>query len=69
MWAAHYRHSISLYANISNIRWDAPAADGTVSGCILPPNGGAMKTFEFKPTDSNRFEIANRLWALIGEAK
>jgi hypothetical protein len=62
------RHCISLYASITHIRWDMEPQGGKVSGCIVPPEGGVMKSFEFVPTESSAFEIANSLWEKIGEA-
>lgn len=62
------KHCISLYTNVTSIRWDEQSSTGAVSGYILPPNGGAMKSFDFKPTEASKFEIANRLWDLIDAA-
>ncbi len=41
------RHAISLYVNISNIRWDYET--DLVAGVVAPPNGGAVKHFSLNP--------------------
>ena len=60
------RHSISLYANISHIRWDTTASN--VTGCVMPPEGGPMKAFDIDAKRATDFQVANRLWDLIGAA-
>ena len=56
---------MSLYANISNIRWDYDNND-KISGFIAP-RSSAVKPFEFD-TDVDSFELADGLWELIDEA-
>eukprot|EP01138_Halocafeteria_seosinensis_P016427 gb/GECG01016758.1/.p1 GENE.gb/GECG01016758.1/~~gb/GECG01016758.1/.p1 ORF type:complete len:222 (+),score=51.42 gb/GECG01016758.1/:1-666(+) len=59
------KHTLSLYANISNIRWDYDN-DDKISGYIAPPSS-AVTPFEFD-ADTDSFELADRLWELIDEA-
>lgn len=60
------RHSISLYCNISHIRWDTESRN--VAGCVMPPDGGVMKPFDIDATKVSEFYVANKLWDLIGDA-
>ena len=57
------RHTISLYANISSIRWDyaAPAVKGWVTSAA----GGGMKAFEMEAHRHTDFQVTNYLWDLM----
>ena len=58
------RHTISLYANISSIRWDF--ASPHIKGWITSSAGAGMKAFEMdahhRHTD---FAVTNYLWELM----
>ena len=58
------KHSISLYANISNIKWDydAPHLAGHVA------SGDAVRGFSIDPSRNSDFAIANQLWAIVDGA-
>ena len=64
------RHTISLYANISSIRWDYSSA--AIKGWVTAANGGGatgggggMKAFEMEPNRHTDFQVANYLWDLM----
>ena len=58
------RHTISLYANISSIRWDCSSP--SIKGWITSASGSGMKAFEMdanhKHTD---YAVTNYLWDLM----
>jgi len=56
------RHAISLYANISNIRWDY-SDESKVKGYITSTAGGGdIRSFELDPTKQSENFIVNYLW-------
>lgn len=56
------RHAISLYANISNIRWDYQD-EAKVKGYITSTQaGGDIRSFELDPTRQSENFIINYLW-------
>ena len=58
------RHTISLYANISSIRWDfgSPA----IKGWITSSSGNGMKAFEMDANHNHTdFAVTNYLWELM----
>ena len=56
------RHAISLYANISNIRWDYQD-ESKVKGYITnSAAGGDIRSFELDPTRQTENFIVNYLW-------
>jgi hypothetical protein len=58
------RHTISLYANISSIRWDfsSPA----IKGWITSSSGAGMKAFEMDANHRHtEFAVTNYLWELM----
>jgi len=57
------RHTISLYANISSIRWDFNSP--LVKGFVTSAEGAGIKAFEMDPVQTSSFEMTNRLWDLI----
>mmetsp|Transcript_4699 Transcript_4699/g.14360 ORF Transcript_4699/g.14360 Transcript_4699/m.14360 type:complete len:201 (-) Transcript_4699:23-625(-) len=58
------RHTISLYANISSIRWDFGTSN--VKGFLASGGGSGIKAFEMDPAQQSGFEMTNRLWELMG---
>jgi len=78
------RHTISLYASITGIKWDYN--NHNIAGCEslrvllallrrivlcsadIMPEGGAVKSFSIKKGAVSDFELANTLWDMIGEA-
>ena len=57
------RHAISLYANISSIRWDFSSSK--VKGFITSAAGSGIKSFELEPTQQSEFAVVNSLWDLM----
>ena len=59
------RHKISLFANISSIRWDYQGTDdATLKGYVL--NGEQMEQFAVDTRAKNDFAAINQLWGLVG---
>ena len=60
----HVKHSISLYANVSGIRWDyeSPAIEGVIS---LEGKEEDSATFKLDPKINSEYFTANYLWDLI----
>ena len=57
------RHAISLYANISSIRWDYSSSK--VKGFITSASGSGIKSFELEPSQQSEFAVINSLWDLM----
>ena len=57
------RHAISLYANISSIRWDYSSSK--VKGFITSGTGSGIKSFELEPSQQSEFAVINSLWDLM----
>uniref|UniRef100_A0A7S4C342 Kinetochore protein Spc24 n=1 Tax=Chrysotila carterae TaxID=13221 RepID=A0A7S4C342_CHRCT len=57
------RHTISLYANISAIRWDY--GSDKIKGFVTSAKGDGMKAFELDPTQHSSYDITNSLWDLM----
>lgn len=60
------KHTISLYANISSIKWDYASAN--VKGWITSASGSraaGMKAFEMEPNRHTDFAVTNYLWELM----
>jgi hypothetical protein len=57
------RHTISLYANISSIRWDFNSS--LVKGFITSAEGAGIKAFEMDPAHTSSMEMTNRLWDMM----
>ncbi len=57
------RHTISLFANISSIRWDYNSPN--VKGWVTSASGGGMKAFEMDLQRHTDFETSNYLWELM----
>jgi hypothetical protein len=57
------KHALSLYANISNIRWDFNTID-RVKGYIAVPDDGAVRPFDLDKRQLKPYEVANYLWEL-----
>lgn len=60
------KHSLSLYATISSIRWDYDSED--VAGYIAPPGGAPVRPFYIDSRTQSAAAVADRLWTAIGEA-
>ena len=58
------RHAISLYANISSIRWDY-SSSSKVKGFITSGTGSGIKSFELEPSQQSEFAVINSLWDLM----
>lgn len=60
------RHAISLYANISNIRWDY-SDESKVKGYMSGAGGtGGIRSFELDPATQSENFIVNYLWDKMG---
>lgn len=60
------RHAISLYANVSNIRWDY-TDEAKVKGYITSSSAtGTISSFELDPTSQSENFIVNYLWNKMG---
>lgn len=57
------RHTISLYANISSIRWDY--GSNSIKGWVTSASGGGMKAFEMEANRHTDFAVTNYLWDLM----
>lgn len=57
------RHTISLYANISSIRWDY--ATPAVKGWVTSASGAGVRAFEFEQNKHTDFGVTNCLWDLM----
>lgn len=60
------RHSLSLYANISSIRWDYD--NDAVAGYVAPSDGAPVRPFYIDPRTHTPFEVADSLWRVVEEA-
>ena len=58
------RKAISLNQHVTRIKWDYSAPDNELAGTVVDPNGGRAVNFRF--TGGSEFELANRVWAVIG---
>lgn len=56
------RHLISLYANISNIRWDYQDEDKVKGYITSTQAGGDIRSFELDPARQSESFIVNYLW-------
>ena len=63
------QYSMSLFANISKIKWDFAAFDqgGRVKGTLSVPGSDAVKAFDMDPRVTSDYDIANNLWAMLDE--
>merc|ERR1712169_34901 len=59
------KHALSLYANISCIRWDFNSTD-RVKGYISVAGNGAVRPFDLDKHQMSEYEISNYLWNLTG---
>jgi hypothetical protein len=59
------RHKVSLFAHISRLTFHFEKLP-RVSGSIADPNSpGGIKMFDMDPSQTTRFELVNKLWALM----
>ncbi|CAM9886658.1 unnamed protein product [Phaeothamnion confervicola] len=61
------QNAISLYANVSGIRWHYDCDPEHLAGWISAPESDAVQAFVFDLVSEDRFSIANRLWSLMDE--
>ncbi|CAM9371687.1 unnamed protein product [Choristocarpus tenellus] len=59
------QNSISLYANITDIKWNYEADPGMVAGWFMPKGSDTVQGFQFSATGRSEFEVANKLWDII----
>lgn len=57
------RHTISLYANISSLRWDYSSEN--VKGWVTSASGNGLRAFELDPSQHSDFFMTNCLWDLM----
>jgi hypothetical protein len=58
------RKALSLHQNITRIKWDYSAPESELVGTVVDSAGGRAVNFRF--TGGSDFELANRVWAVIG---
>jgi len=58
------KHSISLYANVTSIKWDFES-EGSIGGTIAVPETAEVHRFSFDTLNTSKYEIANNLWSLM----
>ena len=58
------KHAISLYANITNIKFDY-AADGRLRGQVAVPEREEVHPFDVDAAKCSGYEIAERLWGMM----
>ncbi|CAM9875759.1 unnamed protein product [Discosporangium mesarthrocarpum] len=59
------QNSISLYANVTDIRWNYDAEPGKLAGWLAPKGSDSVQGFQFVTTGRSDFEVANKLWDII----
>ena len=61
------QYSMSLFANISKIKWDFAAYGdgGRVKGSLSVPGADDVRAFDLDPRALSDFDIANRLWDML----
>ena len=61
------QYSMSLFANISKIKWDFAAYDdgGRVKGSLSVPGSEEVRAFDLDPRVTSDFDIANKLWDML----
>ncbi|GAX15533.1 hypothetical protein FisN_6Hh170 [Fistulifera solaris] len=64
MEVTRLRHQISLYALCSGIKWDY-AEEGILAGEVDVGSKGIIRCFSLDPNEYSRYEIANKLTAII----
>ena len=58
------RKAIALNQHVTKIKWDLTAPDNELKGIVLDKAGG--RAIDFRITGSSEFEMANRVWSIIG---
>lgn len=59
------KHAISLYANITGIKWDYGGQAGVLAGTISLPNREEIQQFTIDPNVTPMFDATNQLWDLM----
>ncbi len=61
------QYSMSLFANISKIKWDFAAYGdgGRVKGSLSVPGADDVRAFDLDPRALSDFDIASRLWDML----
>jgi len=58
------KHAISLYANITNIKFDY-SADGRLKGQVAIPDKEEVHGFDIDAAKCTGYDIADRLWGMM----
>jgi len=58
------RKAIALNQNVTHVTWDFTAPDNCLAGTVTDAAGGTAVTFRFQ--GDSEFELANRVWGVIG---
>lgn len=61
-------HSLTLYANVSKIKWlyPDPPSSKTIAGSVVNADSGVIKEFELdKSAQRSKFHTANQLWDIV----
>ena len=59
------KHAISLYANITGIKWQYGGKDGVLAGTISLPNREEVHQFAIDPEVTPMFNATNMLWDIM----
>eukprot|EP00618_Florenciella_parvula_P014269 CAMPEP_0119508638 /NCGR_PEP_ID=MMETSP1344-20130328/28182_1 /TAXON_ID=236787 /ORGANISM="Florenciella parvula, Strain CCMP2471" /LENGTH=242 /DNA_ID=CAMNT_0007545393 /DNA_START=1 /DNA_END=729 /DNA_ORIENTATION=+ len=59
-------YSISLYANITGIKWDYNREEGTLAGVVGDEGSQTLRAFDLsKDEGMTRYEMAEKLWDML----
>jgi hypothetical protein len=58
------RKAIGLHQNITKIKWDYSASESELAGTVVDPQ--TERAVDFRFSGGSDFELANRVWAVIG---
>ena len=59
------KHELSLYAHISNIKWDDYEDTGRVAGVLSKGHSRELKRFDYDNAQLSKFDLVNALWDLM----
>ncbi|CAM9264772.1 unnamed protein product, partial [Chrysoparadoxa australica] len=59
------QNAVSLYANISNIRWNYDTDSDVLAGWVTCPENGTLRAFSLDLTQEDKFTTANKLWGMM----
>jgi len=64
---ARVKHAISLYANVTSIKFDYGnvEGEGVLSGTVSVPETATVERFRFDRGMQSEFDVANGLWGVM----